>query len=96
MFFLFFMSIFHKKEKSKEIKIVTTTSIIKNTIEKITKDSVKIISLMGPGIDPHLYKATQINLKQLKKTTTKKKSCFRACFFLAHALASYASLKFYK
>ncbi len=48
-----------------KIKIVTTTQMIKDVVENIGGDKVEVISLMGPGVDPHLYKATQGDLEKL-------------------------------
>ncbi|MTI29530.1 metal ABC transporter solute-binding protein, Zn/Mn family, partial [Xanthovirga aplysinae] len=58
-----------KKEKTKsegkKITVVTTTGIIADAVKNIAGDSVDITALMGPGVDPHLYKATQGDLKRL-------------------------------
>ena len=48
--------------------IITTTGIIKDAVKNITKKSIQTTSLMGAGVDPHLYKATQLNLKQLNNS----------------------------
>ena len=37
--------------------VVSTTNIIHDTVQNIAGDLVSK-SLMGPGIDPHLYKAS--------------------------------------
>jgi manganese/zinc/iron transport system substrate-binding protein len=57
-----------KKESANEngkIKIVTTTGMIKDAVENIAGSTVEVIALMGPGVDPHLYKATQGDLEKL-------------------------------
>jgi manganese/zinc/iron transport system substrate-binding protein len=36
-----------------------------DAVEQIVGPTVKVIALMGPGVDPHLYKATQGDLKSL-------------------------------
>jgi manganese/zinc/iron transport system substrate-binding protein len=54
-----------KQAKSGKYIIVTTTSIIADAVKNIVKDSAEVISLMGPGVDPHLYKATQGDLGRL-------------------------------
>ena len=41
--------------------------MIRDAVVNITGDSAKVTSLMGPGVDPHLYKATQGDLRQLRK-----------------------------
>lgn len=45
--------------------IVATTGMIADAVRNIVKDSAEIIALMGPGVDPHLYKATQGDLSRL-------------------------------
>lgn len=58
----FLIFIYKKKNEKvnnfkKEFCIICTTSIIKDAIKQIVGNLVKVESLMGPGIDPHLYKA---------------------------------------
>ena len=48
-------------------KIVATTSIIGDAIENIVGDSAQVIKLMGPGVDPHAYKATPQNIQDLSR-----------------------------
>lgn len=45
--------------------VVTTTGQIADAIKVISGDHLTVTSLMGPGVDPHLYKATQSDLKKL-------------------------------
>lgn len=47
------------------IRIVTTTGMIADAVKNIVKDSAEVIALMGSGVDPHLYKATQGDLDKL-------------------------------
>jgi manganese/zinc/iron transport system substrate-binding protein len=57
-----------KKETSdenKKIKIVTTVGMIKDAVQNVAGENVEVIALMGPGVDPHLYKATQGDLDKL-------------------------------
>ncbi len=49
------------------LSIVTTTGMIEDIVKNIVKDSADVQSLMGPGVDPHLYKATQGDLKRLRE-----------------------------
>lgn len=49
----------------KKITIVTTTGMIKDAAVNIAGDKADVIALMGPGVDPHLYKATQGDLQKL-------------------------------
>ncbi|WP_181347958.1 metal ABC transporter solute-binding protein, Zn/Mn family [Thalassobacillus sp. CUG 92003] len=48
------------------IKVTTTIAQIGNAVEEIGGEHVEVVSLMGPGIDPHLYQATQSDLKKLQ------------------------------
>lgn len=57
-----------KKETSdpnRKLKIVTTTGMIKDAVEHVVGDKAEVTALMGPGVDPHLYKATQGDLEKL-------------------------------
>lgn len=55
-----------KKEDSNTLPlIVTTTGMIEDAVVNIVGDKANVISLMGPGVDPHLYKATQGDLEKL-------------------------------
>lgn len=55
-------------EGSKNIPlVVTTTSIIGDIAQNIAGDQAQVISLMGPGIDPHLYKPTRMDMARLVK-----------------------------
>lgn len=53
-----------KTEKKKNI--VCTTSMIGDMVQNLVGDSVEVISLMGVGVDPHLYKPTSKDLSTLK------------------------------
>jgi manganese/zinc/iron transport system substrate-binding protein len=48
-----------------KMKIVTTTGMIKDAVEHVVGNRAEVIALMGPGVDPHLYKATQGDLQKL-------------------------------
>ncbi len=48
-------------------KVVTTTGMIADAVINIAGDSLSVEALMGPGVDPHLYKATQGDLKKLRE-----------------------------
>lgn len=55
------------QEDSSSIKIVTTTGIIGDCIKEIIGDRAEVESLMGAGVDPHLYKASQGDLQKLTR-----------------------------
>ncbi|EHM7981304.1 MULTISPECIES: metal ABC transporter solute-binding protein, Zn/Mn family [Bacteroidota] len=45
--------------------IVTTTGMIADIVENIAGDSATVEAIMQPGVDPHLYKASQGDLKKI-------------------------------
>lgn len=47
------------------LKIVCTTGMIGDALTRIAGDKASVAALMGPGVDPHLYKATQGDLRLL-------------------------------
>lgn len=56
----------NKKQISNEKPyIVTTTGMIADIVENITGDLAKVEAIMQPGVDPHLYKASQGDLKRI-------------------------------
>ena len=48
--------------------IVTTTNFIRDAVEIIGDDKVRVISLMGPGVDPHLYRATPGDFQYMERS----------------------------
>ena len=50
-----------------QLNIVTTTGMIADLTKNIGGTEVNVTSLMGTGVDPHLYKATQGDLRKLMK-----------------------------
>ncbi|MBX2946776.1 MAG: zinc ABC transporter substrate-binding protein [Cyclobacteriaceae bacterium] len=51
--------------ENRALKIVTTTGMIQDAVKNIAGKHARVEALMGPGVDPHLYKATQGDLKKL-------------------------------
>ena len=51
--------------KAKRLSIVATTGIIGDTVKSIGGALVEVSSLMGEGVDPHLYKASPGDMKKL-------------------------------
>ena len=47
--------------------VISTTGMIHNIVEEIGNNHVNAIGLMGPGIDPHLYKASAGDVKKLNE-----------------------------
>ncbi|MEJ2004536.1 MAG: zinc ABC transporter substrate-binding protein [Cyclobacteriaceae bacterium] len=54
-----------KDNSTEKLNIVATTGMIADAVKNIGGDSVVVTALMGPGVDPHLYKATQGDLQKL-------------------------------
>jgi manganese/zinc/iron transport system substrate-binding protein len=44
---------------SRAIKIVATTSMVTDLVNRVGGPRVDVTGLMGPGVDPHLYKASE-------------------------------------
>lgn len=47
--------------------VVATTGQIADAVKEISGDALTVTTLMGPGVDPHLYKATQGDIEKLDK-----------------------------
>jgi len=50
---------------NRKIIIVTTTGMIEDAARQVTGDLATVTGLIGPGVDPHLYKASQGDLEKL-------------------------------
>lgn len=50
-----------------EVDVVTTTNFITDTVRQIGGDRVSVSALMGPGVDPHLYKASAGDVSALRE-----------------------------
>ena len=48
------------------VKVVTTTGMIADIVNNVGGDRVSVQALMGPGIDPHLYKPTASDVSRLE------------------------------
>ena len=48
-----------------QLSVVTTTTIIADVVKELSGDLVKVEALMGPGVDPHLYKASAGDVKRM-------------------------------
>lgn len=49
------------------IAVVTTIGMIADAAERVGGERVSVDGLMGPGIDPHLYKASEGDLRRLER-----------------------------
>lgn len=69
LLFLLIVSVFSGCKNSAEtdgkLKVVTTTNILADLVSEIGGDKVSLESLMGAGVDPHLYKASEGDVSKL-------------------------------
>jgi manganese/zinc/iron transport system substrate-binding protein len=49
-----------------KLRITATTSMVADLVKQVGGDKVEVQSLMGPGVDPHLYKATATDITRLQ------------------------------
>lgn len=49
------------------IRVVATTGMITDLVQNIGGERVSVTGLMGPGVDPHLYKASEGDLRALEQ-----------------------------
>ena len=53
------------KQENGKLNIVTTTTMITDLVKNIGGDLVNVQGLMGSGVDPHLYKASEGDVTKL-------------------------------
>ncbi len=53
------------QKKLDKLNVVTTTSMITDMVKNIGGDLIEINGLMGAGVDPHLYKASEGDVSKL-------------------------------
>ena len=53
------------ENKSNKLKVVTTTTMITDLVSIIGGDAIEVNGLMGAGVDPHLYKASEGDVTKL-------------------------------
>ena len=62
---LLFFSCKKEKKTNDKLNIVTTTSMITDLVKNIGGDYINLQGLMGSGVDPHLYKASEGDVSKL-------------------------------
>ncbi|MFT4697946.1 MAG: manganese/zinc/iron transport system substrate-binding protein [Flavobacteriaceae bacterium] len=55
----------NSKHESGKLNVVTTTSMITDLVQNIGGDLIEVRGLMGAGVDPHLYKASEGDVSKL-------------------------------
>lgn len=54
-----------EKPKKEKLQVVTTTTMITDLVKNIGGDKLDVKGLMGAGVDPHLYKASEGDVGKL-------------------------------
>src|SRR6187549_778889 len=58
-----------QEDTSPKPDIVTTTTMVTELVRSLVGDELKVQALMGPGVDPHLFKPGQEDIQNLQKAT---------------------------
>jgi manganese/zinc/iron transport system substrate-binding protein len=53
--------------RAAQLQVLATTTIVADLARTVGGDRVKVKSLMGPGVDPHLYKASARDVSDLAR-----------------------------
>lgn len=54
-----------EKKTNEKLNVVTTTTMVTDLVKNIGGDKIDINGLMGAGVDPHLYKASEGDVAKL-------------------------------
>ena len=65
LFTTVFIGCKNTSEDKGKLKVVTTTNILGNLVSEIGGEKISLQSLMGAGVDPHLYKASEGDVSKL-------------------------------
>ena len=68
LFIILTLTLLGCKEKTKEtgnLTVVTTTTMLTDLVENIGGEHITVNGLMGAGVDPHLYKASEGDVSKL-------------------------------
>lgn len=70
-FFVLFISLIACKPSAKKenikFTVVTTTTMITDLVKTIGGDAIEVKGIMGAGVDPHLYKASEGDVTKLSQ-----------------------------
>lgn len=50
-----------------EVNAIASTTMLTDLVKVIAGDTINVVGLMGPGVDPHLYEASAGDVKKLQK-----------------------------
>lgn len=65
LIFGFLFNCKNSQESNGKLNIVTTTTMITDLVKNVGGDKINIQGLMGSGVDPHLYKASEGDVSKL-------------------------------
>ena len=54
-------------DSQKKIKVVATVNMVSDLVRQVGGDHVELVEIMGPGVDPHLYKASANDVIKLQE-----------------------------
>ena len=57
----------HRVDPAEPVRVVATIGMIADAAERVGGARVEVEGLMGPGIDPHLYKASEGDVRRLER-----------------------------
>lgn len=55
------------KAGEKKLRVTTTVTMVADLVRQVGGDRVQVVALMGPGVDPHLYKAAASDVGKLQQ-----------------------------
>ena len=58
---------FNNKSDEGRLSVVCTTGMITDVVQFIAQDKLEVKGLMGPGVDPHLYRASEGDISVLNQ-----------------------------
>jgi manganese/zinc/iron transport system substrate-binding protein len=56
----------HEPIDGRPVRVTTTTNFLTDNVARIGGDRVEVTGLMGPGVDPHLYRASAGDVQALR------------------------------
>ena len=67
LFFLLDSPAGHSQAADKKIRVTATVTMVADLVRSVGGERVQIEALMGPGVDPHLYKAAASDVSKLQQ-----------------------------
>lgn len=54
-------------QAAEPLHVVATTGMVADAVREVGGDRVEVVALMGPGVDPHLYRATASDIAKMAR-----------------------------